>query len=209
MSQNTQKKALVLVDIQNDFLPTGNLPVPLGDEVIDIANSLMSAFDLVVATKDWHPNNHGSFASQHSDKNPFEIIDLHGLQQVLWPDHCIQYTFGSEFASGLQTEKIEKVVYKGSDPKVDSYSGFADNGNRIQTEMHEYLQSQGVTEVFVCGLATDFCVQFTARDSRSRGYETYFIEDASRGISEEGVQAAKKAMLEAGIHMIQSREILH
>lgn len=204
----SQKKALILVDIQNDFLPTGNLPVPKGDEVVSIANTLMDVFDVVVATKDWHPNNHGSFASQHEGKNPFEIIDLHGLEQVLWPDHCIQESLGSEFATGLQSDKIQKIVYKGSNPEVDSYSGFADNGNRIQTEMHEYLQSQNVTDVFVCGLATDFCVQFTARDAKSRGYETFFVENASRGISEEGVAAAKELMLQEGIHIVQSQDIL-
>ena len=127
--------AIILVDIQNDFLPTGSLPVPQGDAIIDIVNPLLDRFPHVIATQDWHPENHGSFASQHKGQAPFAVIDLHGLEQVLWPDHCVQNSSGADFASGLCTEKIQKIVQKGTDITVDSYSGFADNGGRIETEL--------------------------------------------------------------------------
>ena len=137
-------KALLLIDLQNDFLKNGSLAVPEGNATIPIAQQLMTQFDLVVATQDWHPSNHQSFASQHDGHQLFEIIDLHGLPQCLWPDHCVQGSYGAEFASELDLEKIDKIVRKGTDITIDSYSGFADNGHRKETELHDYLQSQNV-----------------------------------------------------------------
>ena len=176
-------KALVLVDIQNDFLEGGSLAVPKGNEIIDIVNSLIPQFDVVVATQDWHPVNHKSFASQHIDKQVFEMIDLNGLPQVLWPNHCVQGSFGAEFYKELNANAIEAVFRKGMDVEVDSYSGFFDNGRRNTTGLTGFLKEKLITEVYVCGLAGDFCVQYTANDALQQGFKTYLIPDAIRSIN--------------------------
>jgi nicotinamidase/pyrazinamidase len=176
-------KALVLVDIQNDFLEGGSLAVPKGNEIIDIVNSLIPQFDVVVATQDWHPVNHKSFASQHIDKQVFEMIDLNGLPQVLWPNHCVQGSFGAEFHKELNSNAIEAVFRKGMDVEVDSYSGFFDNGRRNTTGLTGFLKEKLITEVYVCGLAGDFCVQYTANDALQQGFKTYLIPDAIRSIN--------------------------
>jgi nicotinamidase/pyrazinamidase len=201
---------LVLVDIQNDFLPGGALPVPGGHTVIPVANRLQAAFPLVVATQDWHPAHHGSFAANHLGRNVFEIIDLHGLSQTLWPVHCVQGTAGAELAPQLQRERIAKIFPKGTDAGIDSYSGFFDNGHRKSTGLGEWLLARGVTEVFVCGLATDYCVKFTALDAAQTGFKTHFIEDASRGVNLQpnDVRNAIAEMNRAGIATVQSSVIL-
>jgi len=176
-------KALILVDIQNDFLPGGPLAVPHGDEIIPIVNGVQPLFPLVVATQDWHPANHGSFAANHPGKRPFEQIDLNGLPQTLWPVHCVQGTAGAELAPSLKCERIAKIFQKGRDPGIDSYSGFFDNGHRRATGMAKWLKGRGVTEVYVCGLATDYCVKYTALDAVGAGFNTHLIEDASRGVN--------------------------
>lgn len=203
--------ALILVDIQNDFMPTGSLPVPNGNDVIPIANVLIPHFDHVIATQDWHPNNHGSFAAEHAGRKPGELIDLHGLTQVLWPSHCVQHTFGSEFVSGLNQSLINKIVQKGTNIDVDSYSGFADNGDRIQTELHDYLQKNGIKEVYVMGVATDYCVKFTALDAIKRGYQTTLIVDGCRGVnlSAGDVDAALKEMTDAGVVLSKHHDYLN
>jgi nicotinamidase/pyrazinamidase len=203
-------KALILVDIQTDFLPGGALVVPEGDAVIPVANRLQTAFPLVVATQDWHPANHGSFAANHSGKKVFDKIDLHGLPQTLWPVHCVQGTPGAALAPALQRERIAKIFPKGTDPSMDSYSGLFDNGHRKSTGLGEWLQANGVTEVFVCGLATDYCVKFTALDAAQWGFKTHFIEDASRGVNLQpgDVRNAIAEMRRAGIATVQSSEIL-
>lgn len=175
-------KALILVDIQNDFLPGGALAVPRGNEVVAVANALMPQFELVVATQDWHPASHGSFASQHVSKKPGDIITLAGLKQVLWPDHCIQNTRGAEFAPQLNVRGIHHIVRKGTDPSIDSYSGFFDNGHRKATGLGDYLKSKSVTAVVVMGLATDYCVQFTALDARKLGLKTTLALNGCRGV---------------------------
>src|SRR5580658_5419757 len=175
--------ALILVDIQNDFLPGGALAVPDGDKIIPVANRLQALFPLVVATQDWHPVNHGSFAANHPGKKVFEQIDLNGLPQTLWPVHCVQGTTGAELATDLQRERIAKIFPKGTDAGIDSYSGLFDNGHRKSTGLGEWLKAKDATEVFVCGLATDYCVKFTALDAAQLGFKTYFIEDASRGVN--------------------------
>ena len=203
-------KALILVDIQNDFLPTGALPVPRGDEVVPLANHLSPRFELVVATQDWHPRDHGSFASNHPGKKPGDVIDLHGLRQVLWPDHCVQNTGGALFAPELDMRRVARVFQKGTDPAIDSYSGFFDNGHRRSTGLGEYLRETGVKEVFVLGLATDYCVNFTALDAVQRfGLRTTLIEDASRGINLRpgDVAAAVEGMRKVGVRVIRSGEI--
>lgn len=174
--------ALILVDIQNDFLPGGALAVPGGDEIIPIVNRLQPRFGMVVATQDWHPSNHGSFANNHPGRQPGEVIDLHGLKQVLWPVHCVQDTRGADFASGLDRARWARVFHKGTDPTVDSYSGFFDNGLRNATGLGVFLRDKGVTEVSVVGLATDYCVKFTVLDALQLGFKTRLIEDACRGI---------------------------
>ncbi len=205
-------KALILVDIQNDFLPGGALPVPDGDAVIPLANQLQAAFPLVVATQDWHPPNHGSFASNHPGKKVFEQIELNPGEpgQTLWPAHCVQGTSGAELAPRLQRERIAKIFPKGTDAGIDSYSGFFDNGHRKSTGLGDWLKANGVTEVFVCGLATDYCVKFTALDAAQLGFKTHFIEDASRGVNlqPDDVQNAIAEMNRAGILTVQSSDIL-
>jgi nicotinamidase/pyrazinamidase len=203
-------KALILVDIQNDFLPGGALAVPHGDVIVPIANRLQAAFPIVVATQDWHPANHGSFAANHPGKKLFEPIDLNGLPQTLWPMHCVQGTKGAELATVLDRERIAKIFPKGTDAGIDSYSGLFDNGHRKSTGLGEWLKAKGVTEVFVCGLATDYCVKFTALDAAQQGFKTRFIEDASRGVNlgPDDVKNAIAEMKRAGITTVQSAEIL-
>lgn len=202
-------KALILVDLQNDFCAFGALAVPGGNDVIPIANDLMEQFDLVVATQDWHPATHGSFAANHPWRKPGQVIDLHGLPQVLWTIHCVQDTFGAEFVGNLNTDKITKIFPKGTDPEVDSYSGFFDNGHRKATGMGDYLKEQGVDTVYVMGLATDYCVKFTALDAVELGFKTYLIQEGCRGVNlQEGdVKKAILEMQERGVEMVSVEEI--
>ena len=176
-------KALILVDIQNDFLPGGALAVAGGDEIASPANRLMEDFEIVVATQDWHPPDHGSFAANHLGKEVYESIDLHGLPQTLWPVHCVRDTSGAEFAPGLDVRRITRVFQNGTRPEVDSYSGFHDNGHRHSTGMADWLREQGVTQLTVCGLATDYCVKFTALDAVSEGFQVTLALAASRGVN--------------------------
>ena len=175
-------QALLLVDIQNDFLPGGALAVPDGDQVVPVANRLMSRCELVIATQDWHPADHQSFASQHPGKGVGEVIQLGGLDQILWPDHCVQGTPGARFASELNTDGIDRVVQKGTDRAIDSYSGFFDNARGKATGLADYLRGQGVDEIHVVGLATDYCVKFTALDAVDLGFRTVLLVDAIRGV---------------------------
>ena len=176
------KKALVLVDLQNDFCPGGALAVPHGDEVIDVANRVARHFDVVVATQDWHPPAHGSFAANHAGRRPYEIVDLDGLSQVLWPTHCVQGSPGAAFHAELDARRITRVFQKGTDPSVDSYSGFHDNGHRRSTGLGEWLRGAGIDTVYVMGLATDYCVKYTALDARRDGFDVYLVEDGCRGV---------------------------
>jgi len=157
-------RALILVDIQNDFLPGGSLAVPDGDAVVPVANAVKGRFDLVVATQDWHPAEHGSFASSHPGTKPGETGELVGLPQVFWPDHCVQGSDGARLHRDLDLHAVT-IFRKGTDPEIDSYSAFFDNAHRKATGLGDYLNSQGVTDVFILGLATDYCVKFTALDS--------------------------------------------
>jgi len=175
-------EALIIVDIQNDFLAGGSLAVPRGNEVIPVINAIQNEFDLIVATQDWHPQNHQSFAAEHPGKKEFDVIDLNGLPQVLWPRHCVQGSFGAEFSPELESNKVEAVFRKGMERGIDSYSGFYDNGKRKNTGLYGYLKDRGVTKVSVCGLAADFCVYFTANDALELGFDTTIIEAGSRPI---------------------------
>jgi len=175
-------KALILVDIQNDFTPTGALPVPEGDQVVPVVNNIMDKFELVVATQDWHPPDHKSFAIHHH-KNPGEIITLNGIDQILWPVHCVQGTAGAEFATGLNIKGIAKVFKKGMDREVDSYSGFFDNDHKSDTGLGDYLKERGVDQVYITGLALDVCVKYTALDAESLGFKTKVVVDATRAVN--------------------------
>jgi nicotinamidase/pyrazinamidase len=199
-----------LVDLQNDFLPGGALAVREGDRVIPIANRLQHEVDLVVATQDWHPRDHASFASQHAGKRPGELITLEGLPQVLWPDHCVQLTHGAAFASTLDTKRITKIFPKGMDRRVDSYSGFFDNGRRHDTGLADYLKLKGVRELLVCGLATDYCVKWTALDAAELGFDTFVVVDACRGVelNEGDVDDALDELEDAGVELVESDELL-
>jgi nicotinamidase/pyrazinamidase len=202
-------KALLLIDLQNDFVPGGALPVPGGDKVVTFANRLMTAFDIVVATQDWHPSNHGSFASNHSGKKPGDIINLFGIEQVLWPDHCVQNTFGADFVSTLDVSDIDIVFKKGTDQKIDSYSGFFDNGHKKDTGLDDFLKQKKVTEIFVMGIATDYCVKFTCLDALKLGYKTYLIKDACRGVelNKGDIERALKEIEQSGASIINSSDI--
>lgn len=176
-------KTLLLVDIQNDFLPGGALAVPGGDEIVPLVNTLLPQFDLIVATQDWHPPNHGSFAANHPGLAPFEQAELDGLPQTLWPVHCVQNTGGALFAPGLDTRRIARVFPKGMNPNVDSYSGLFDNGRRAATGLSAWLKSKNVTRLSVCGLATDYCVKFTVLDALREGFHVTLLTTACRGVN--------------------------
>lgn len=200
-------RALLLIDIQNDFLPGGSLAVPEGDAILPVINALQKKFELVVATQDWHPPQHKSFASNHTGKNVFEVIDLNGMPQVLWPDHCVQGSAGAELSGALEQNRIEAIFRKGTSPEIDSYSGFFDNGRQKSTALADYLHGKGVTEVYLCGLAADYCVYFSAKDALAERFKVYFIEDATRAIDLANYQQAKEDLLQHGAHIIQSQSI--
>lgn len=201
--------ALLIVDVQNDFLPGGSLPVPEGDKIIPVINALQPRFKHTIATKDWHPANHGSFASNHPGHQVGEVITLNGLEQILWPDHCVKGSPGAEFSPLLNQGLIQKVIFKGSDPAVDSYSAFFDNGRRIQTELHNYLRIKGIKRLYVTGLAADVCVYFTVKDALELGYETFLITDATKGVNlqPDDTEKAFEDMKNRGAKLIRSEEI--
>ena len=191
---------LVVVDVQNDFIPGGALAVPKGDEVVPIANRLAARFENVVLTQDWHPRGHASFASSHPGKKPFETLELSYGTQVLWPDHCVQGTPGAAFHRDLDVTKAQLVLRKGHHRGIDSYSAFLEADRKTTTGLAGYLKERGLRELFICGLATDFCVAWTALDARAAGFEVTVIEDACRAIDLDGSLArAWSDMAAAGV----------
>jgi len=200
---------LLLTDLQNDFLPTGALPVHGGDQVIPIANRLMPRFDLVIASQDWHPANHGSFAANHPGKKVGDTIELAGLPQILWPVHCVQNTPGADFAPALDRSRIAHITHKGIDPAIDSYSAFFDNGHKKATDLDAFLKSRKVTHLHLLGLATDYCVLFTALDARQLGYRVTLIQDACRGVNLKptDVPNALETMRQAGMEFSNCSEL--
>ncbi|MCH2449453.1 MAG: bifunctional nicotinamidase/pyrazinamidase [Gracilimonas sp.] len=201
-------KALLIVDVQNDFCPGGALAVPGGDEVIEPINNLMDDFDCVVQAQDWHPEDHRSFASNHSNKEPFGTIEMEYGEQVLWPDHCVQGTRGAEFHPDLRTKPSQLVLRKGFRKGIDSYSAFFENDHHTVTGLHGYFQARGVIELFVTGLATDFCVKWTVLDALNLGYKVTLVEDAVRGINMDGsVKSALKEMKDAGVTLKNANQI--
>lgn len=209
MERNKEKAVLIIVDVQNDFVPGGALAVMDGDQVVPIINDLQKKFRHVVATQDFHPANHGSFAANHPGKNPGEFIELAGLTQILWPVHCVQGSVGADFHTDLDLNHWLAIFQKGKNPEVDSYSGFFDNARRGDTGLGNYLKSLGIEQVFVCGLALDYCVKFTALDARSLGFETFLISDATKAVNlkpDDGSKAIAE-MEKAGIRILISKEL--
>ena len=198
--------ALILIDLQNDFMPGGALAVNNGDTVVTIANKLQMMFSVVIATQDWHPANHGSFASNHPDHHCGDIIILAGLPQVLWPTHCVQDTTGADFVKNLELSDRIKIIRKGTNPIIDSYSGFFDNGWKQETKLRRYLQSLRINTLYIMGLATDYCVKSTVIDACKLGFKTYVIEDGCKGVNlqpNDSIQAFI-AMRQAGAIIIHS-----
>jgi nicotinamidase/pyrazinamidase len=189
---------LIIVDMQNDFLPGGALAVAGGDEIIDEINRLSKGYDLVVATQDWHPRHHGSFASQHEGARLYEMGELAGMPQVMWPDHCIQGTLGAELTRDLAQEQVEAIFRKGMNPDIDSYSAFFDNGHLKATGLEGYLKGRGVTEVYIAGLAADFCVWYTAKDAIALGFDAAIMQDAVKAINPDNFEKIKQEFVEIG-----------
>ncbi len=201
-------KALVVVDVQNDFVPGGSLAVPGGDSIIPVINKLAGKFGLVVATQDWHPSGHKSFSSNHPGMRPFENIEINGIKETLWPDHCVQGTIGAEFHPDLETKRFAAIFRKGMDPETDSYSGFFDNGHQISTGLAGYLREKGITDAYFCGLASDICVYYTIRDSLQEGFSSTLIEDASRPLNPGGFEVLKRELMKMGARIISGDDIL-
>lgn len=199
-------RALVLVDLQYDFMPGGALAVARGDEVVPVAQALMPKFDVVIATQDWHPRDHGSFAANHPGRQIGEVIELEGLPQVLWPAHCVQGSRGAELHEALDKKRITAVFRKGLDPTIDSYSGFFDNGHKKATGLGDWLRDRKITKLFVMGLATDYCVKYTVLDARQLGIEVVLVEDGCRAVNLAPGDDARAiaAMREAGATVVRS-----
>jgi nicotinamidase/pyrazinamidase len=202
-------QALIIVDLQNDFLPGGALPVPHGDDVIPLANELQRHFDLVVATQDWHPPDHGSFAANHKGKKPGDRIILDGIEQILWSAHCVQNTRGAEFAAAFDTSRIAHVFQKGIDPRIDSYSTFFDNAHRRHTGLAHYLEKRSIKDIYLMGLALDYCVKYSALDASQLGLNTHVIVDGCRGIELESgdIDRALNEMKRAGATILKSTDL--
>jgi nicotinamidase/pyrazinamidase len=202
------RDVLLVIDVQNDFLPGGALAVPRGDEVLPLVNRLMQAFDNVVVTQDWHPPGHISFATTHAAK-PFDAITLPYGEQTLWPDHCVQGSPGAGLHEDLAHDNALLILRKGANANLDSYSAFTEADGKTTTGLAAALKARGIRRVFACGLATDFCVAYSAVDARTAGFETFVIEDACRAIDANGsLEAAWARMNAAGVRRIQSPEIL-
>lgn len=200
-------KALIIIDVQNDFMPGGPLAVPGGDRIVPVINNIQSKFDLVIATQDWHPVAHKSFASNHSGKKPFDVIDLNGIPQTLWPDHCVQGSDGAAFHRELNTDKFSAIFRKGMDPEVDSYSGFYDNNHKLATGLAGYLKEKGATDLYFCGLAADICVYYSILDSILEGFSSVLIEDASSPLYPDKLDDIKCELAKSGLHIFKSFEL--
>ena len=202
-------KALIIVDLQNDFIPGGALPVRHSDEVIPLANELQRHFELVLATQDWHPSDHGSFAANHKGKKPGDRIILDGIEQILWPLHCIQNTPGAEFAPSFDTSRIAHVFHKGIDPLIDSYSTFFDNAHRRHTGLAHYLEKRSIKDIYLMGLALDYCVKYSALDAHQLGLNAHVILDGCRGIELEpgDIGQALDEMKQAGANILKSGDL--
>ena len=202
-------RALIIIDVQNDFLPGGSLEVPGSHVIIPVINSIQHEFPVVIATQDWHPENHKSFASNHPGRNPMDKIILNGLEQTLWPDHCVQGTYGAEFPESLQTKKVEAIIRKGMDPDTDSYSAFFDNGHKKSTGLTGYLREKGATDLYFCGLAADICVYYSIIDALAGGFHCTLIEDATFPLDRKFYPALKDKMEKESISISSSDSLFH
>ena len=192
--------ALIVIDMQYDFCPGGALAVPEGDSIVPGINALMAQFPAVILTQDWHPEGHSSFASSHEGKAPFDMVDMPYGRQVLWPDHCVQGSQGAAFHEGLDTDRADLIIRKGYNPAIDSYSAFFENDHTTPTGLHGYLQTRGIDDLTMVGLATDFCVNFSAVDAARLGYRVTVRQELTRGIDLDGsLNAALAGMREAGV----------
>ena len=202
-------RALILVDLQYDFMPGGALGVAQGDQLVPLANRMQGFFDLVLATQDWHPPDHSSFARNHPGHEIGQVIDTDGISQVLWPVHCVQNTGGAALVSTLVTSEIRRIFYKGTNPAIDSYSAFFDNGHRQSTGLGDYLKEMGVEAVYLLGLATDYCVKYSVLDARELGFEITVIEDGCRAVELQAGdgERAIEAMRESGARFQTSGEV--
>lgn len=200
-------KTLLIIDVQNDFMPGGSLAVPNGDKIVPIINAMQHKFDLVVATQDWHPKDHVSFASNHEGKSEFDEIEIQGEPQTLWPNHCVQGTWGAEFHSDLDTNRCEAIFRKGTDKDIDSYSAFYDNGHLKSTGLTSYLKEMGTSQLFLCGLAADICVYFSTYDAFKEGFACFFVENASKELDSEKLKEIMSKMTHLGIQIISSESI--
>jgi len=201
-------KALLMIDIQKDFLPGGSLAVDEGDMIIPAVNRLQPVFEMIVATQDWHPQDHVSFASNHRGMHPGDKMDLDGVEQMLWPDHCVQGTDGAGFADDLNMEKVQKIIRKGTDPKIDSYSGFFDNQHKRDTGLHDYLRERNVDTVYITGLAADVCVRYTTLDALDLGYGVFIVEDATKAVEgEKSLRNTLQELRNKGAQIIASKEV--
>ncbi|KTD27020.1 bifunctional nicotinamidase/pyrazinamidase [Legionella maceachernii] len=200
-------RVLILIDLQNDFMPGGALAVPQGDLIIPVINRLQMHFDLIVATQDWHPADHKSFASQHSGRNPFDKIMLYGGEQTLWPDHCVQGTVGADFHPHLDTRPIEAIFRKGTDKENDSYSGFYDNKRKKSTGLAGFLRDKGAQNLYFCGLCADICVYYTLKDAIAEGFSSWLIEDATKPLDHAKFQEIKKELVQQGVGIIKSADL--
>jgi len=203
-------KALIIVDVQYDFLPGGALGVTGGDKIIPIINRLQEHFQFIVATQDWHPAKHGSFAANHRGKEVGEFVELGGVNQILWPVHCVQDSPGAAFHADLDKRRWANIFQKGTEPTVDSYSGFYDNNLKQDTGLARYLKKHQITDVYVVGLAADYCVKFTVLDALKEGFNTYLISDATKAVNlkPSDFEDAIQEMANAGAHIIESKDIL-
>ena len=210
MNSRYAKASLLIVDVQKDFCPGGALPVPRGDEVVPVINALMKEFGSVVATQDWHPPGHVSFASTHAGKKPFETVRVKGIEQVLWPDHCVQGSSGAAFHPDLDESRLHLIFRKGLRPDLDSYSAFFENDRRTPTGLASYLREINVDTLCVCGLAADVCVFYSAMDAVRLGFETQVIEDAVRGVDVPAgnVSRTRDKMKGAGIRLLRSEDMV-
>lgn len=207
------RSALLLVDIQPDFVPGGALATADGDQILEPVQRLLDAdlFRLCAATQDWHPGDHVSFASQHAGKQPFDTILLHGHDQVLWPDHCVQGSAGAQLHPAIDWRRADVIVRKGSNPRVDSYSGFRDNwgpdGGRPPTGLAGYLRELGISDLFVCGLARDVCVKWTAEDGAAMGFDVHLIWDLTRPVSYDSDDQTRGDLKQAGIDILELADL--
>ncbi|KTD21607.1 bifunctional nicotinamidase/pyrazinamidase [Legionella londiniensis] len=200
-------KTLILIDVQNDFMPEGPLEVSEGNAIIPVINQIAPKFDLVIATQDWHPANHMSFASNHKNKKPFDTLRMNGQEQILWPDHCVQGSYGAEFHAKLDVKPIEAIFRKGVDPEIDSYSCFYENDHKTSIGLAGFLREKKASELYFCGLAADVCVYYSIKDAIKEGFRCFLIDDAVRPLSKENYQKIKNELVQKDVHIINSSDL--